>query len=122
MRFQIKQITFKISLNLSGLSEGKTFTVTVKDNATFSEALAMVDKFTEDHPEESIFPIFEGYIHNYLQLFWDPENNEIYDDVGIFPYGPDENGLLRKYIPLRENINFNLYPDSVIDLQPDPGC
>jgi len=122
VRFQIKQITFKISLNLSGLSEGKTFTVTVKDNATFSEALAMVDKFTEDHPEESIFPIFEGYIHNYLQLFWDPENNEIYDDVGIFPYGPDENGLLRKYIPLRENINFNLYPDSVIDLQPDPGC
>lgn len=122
MRFQIKQITFKISLNLSGLSEGKTFTVTVKDNATFLEALAMVDKYVEDHPVESIFPIFEGYIHNYLQLFWDPENNEIYDDVGIFPYGPDENGLLRKYIPLRENIDFNLYPNSVIDLQPDSGC
>ncbi len=122
MRFQIKQITFKISLNLSGLSEGKTFTITVKDNATFPEALAMVDKYIEDHPEESIFPIFEGYIHNYLQLFWDPKNNEIYDDVGIFPYGPDENGLLRKYIPLRENITFNLYPNSVIDLQPDSGC
>jgi len=122
VRFQIKQITFKISLNLSGLSEGKTFTVTVKDNATFTEALAMVDKHIKDHPEESIFPIFEGYIHNYLQLFWDPENNEIYDDVGIFPYGPDENGLLRKYIPLRENINFNLYPNSVIALQPDSGC
>ena len=122
MRFQIKQITFKISLNLSGLSEGKTFTVIVKDNATFTEALAIVDKFIEDHPEESIFPIFEGHIHNYLQLFWDPEKNEIYDDVGIFPYGPDENGLLRNYIPLRENINFNLYPNSVIDLQPDSGC
>ena len=38
------------------------------------------------------------------------------------PYGPDENGDLRKFMPLRDNIEFNLYPNSIIDLQPDPGC
>jgi hypothetical protein len=119
---KIKKITFKISLTLSGLSTGKTITVTVKDDAIFIEALAMVDNYIFDHPEESIFPIFDGYIHNYLQLFWDPENNEIYDDVGLFPYGPDQQGELRKYMPLRENLNFNLYPNSIIDLQPDSGC
>ena len=119
---KIKKITFKISLTLSGLSKGKDFIVFVKDNATFVEALAMVDKYIFDNPKESIFPIFEGYIHNYLQLLWDPEENKIYDDVGLMPYGPDDEGNLRKFMPLRDDINFNLYPDSVIDLQPDSGC
>ena len=119
---KIKKITFKISLPLSGLSKGKDFVVFVKDNATFVEALAMVDKFIFEHPEESIFPIFNGYIHNYLQLFWDPEEHKIYDDVGMMPYGPDEDGNLRKFMALRDDIDFNLYADSVIDLQPDSGC
>ena len=102
---------------MSGLSKGKEFTVEVKDDATIIEALAMLDKYITEHPEESIFPIFDGYIHNYLQLFYDPENDLIYDDVGIMPYGPD-----RKFMPIRENINFNLYPDSTINLEPDSGC
>ena len=122
MIIKIKKITFKISLTLSGLSKGKEFVVSVKDDAIFIEALAMVDKYIYKNPEESIFPIFDGYIHNYLQLFWNPEENTIYDDVGLFPYGPDENGDLREFMPLRDNIDFNLYPDSVIDLQPDSGC
>ncbi|MFX1442832.1 MAG: hypothetical protein ACFFHV_05410 [Promethearchaeota archaeon] len=109
-------------MTLSGLSKGKDFVVFVKDNATFVEALAMVDKFVFENPKESIFPIFDGYIHNYLQLFWDPEENKIYDDVGLMPYGLDDEGNLRKFMPLRDNIGFNLYADSVIDLQPDSGC
>ena len=102
---------------MSGLSKGKEFTVEVKDDATIIEALAMVDKYITDHPEESIFPIFEGYIQNYLQLLYDPENNSIYDDVGMMPYGPN-----RKFMPIREDINFNLYPNSIIYLEPDSGC
>ena len=94
----------------------------MNDNATFIEALAMVDKIALENPKDSIFPLFDGYIHNYLHLFWDPEENKVYDDVGIFAYGPDENGNLREFMPIRDDINFNLYPDSVIDLQPDPGC
>jgi hypothetical protein len=94
----------------------------VKDDAIFAEALAMVDKQVMKDPEKSIFPIYEGYIHNYLQLFWNPEDNYIYDDIGLFAYGPDENGELRKFMPIRDNIEFNLYPDSVFDLQPDAGC
>ena len=94
----------------------------MKDDTIFAEALAMVDKQVMKDPEESIFPIYEGYIHNYLQLFWNPEDNYIYDDIALFAYGPDENGELRKFMPIRDNIEFNLYPDSVFDLQPDAGC
>jgi hypothetical protein len=118
----IKKVIFKISIPLKGLQEGKEFVVQLKDDATFVEALAMVDKQVLENPKDSIFPIYEGYIHNYLQLFWNIETNSIYEDVGIMPYGPDENGNLRKFMPLRDNIEFNLQPDSVIDLQPDPGC
>jgi hypothetical protein len=64
----------------------------------------MVDKIEMEVPKESIFPINEGYIHNYLQLFVNFEENSIYDDVGIYAYGPD------------------LYEDSIIQLQPDVGC
>ena len=118
----IKKITFNISINLSGLTKGKKFIVNVDDNASIIEALAMVDKIDMEHPEDSIFPIFDGYIHNYLQLFWNPEENVIYDDVGMMPYGPDEKGLMRIFMPIRDNIEFSLYPDSLIDLQPDSGC
>lgn len=122
MFLNIKKITFKISIPLTGLAKGKNFTIEIEDNATFVQALAMVDKFILERPEESIFPIYKDYIHNYLQLVWNPEKNEIYDDIGLSPYGPDENGNMRRYMPLRDNIDFNLYPNSIIDIQPDSGC
>ena len=104
------------------LQKGKEFTVNVKDDANIIEALSMVDKYLFEHPEESIFPIYEGYIHNYLQLFINLEENVIYEDVGISPYAPNEEGLLRKFNPVRDDITFKLYPDSVIELQQDVGC
>ena len=118
----MKTIKFDISIPIEGLQKGKKFTVCIDDDATFIEALAMVDKNTLDNPNESIFPIYDGYIHNYLQLFINLEDGCIYDDVGIYAYGPDENGIMRKFNPIRENIEFNLYPDSLIQLQPDVGC
>ena len=81
----------------------------------------MVDKQEIEDPK-CIFPINEGFIHNYLQLLVNIEEKYIYDDVGIYAYGPDENGLMRKFIPIRDNIEFNVYPDSEIQLQPDVGC
>lgn len=117
-----KTLTFDISINLSGMSHGKKFIVELKDNATFVEALAMVDKQDLQTPEDSIFPIFDGYIHNYLQLFWNPREDKIYEDVGINAYGPDDEGRMTRFMPLRDDINYNLLPDSVIGLQPDSGC
>jgi hypothetical protein len=73
-------------------------------------------------PEGSIFPINEGYIHNYLQLLINFEENTVYDDVGISAYGPDEAGQFRRFNPIQNNVEFNLYPDSIIQLQPDVGC
>lgn len=118
----IKKIKFKISIPIKGLQEGREFTVNVKDDATFVEALAMVDKLIYNNPKDSIFPIYEGYIYNYLQLFWNPEENAIYDDIGLMPYGPDADGNYRLFMPIRDDITFNLFPDSLIDLQPDSGC
>jgi len=69
-----------------------------------------------------IFPLYEGYIHSYLQLFVNLEEDSIYDDVGVYAYAPDKHGIMQKFNPIRENIEFNLYPDSVIQLQPDVGC
>jgi len=117
-----KRITLQISIPLTGLSEGKSFTIDLDDEANFVQALAKVDKYVSEHPKKSIFPIFNNYIHNYLQLVWNPETNEIYEDIGLYAYGPDEQGNLRKFMPLREDIEFNLYPNSVIDIQPDSGC
>ena len=72
--------------------------------------------------QTTIFPINEGYIHNYMQLLIDFKTNSIYEDVGIYAYAPDENGLMQKFNPIRDNIEFNVYPDSYIQLQPDVGC
>jgi len=118
----MKTIKFDISIPIQGLEKGKKFTVYVDDNATIIEALAMVDKHIQENPTESIFPIYDEYIHNYLQLFVNLEDGYIYDDVGIYAYGPDEKEIMRKFNPIRENIEFNLYPDSLIQLQPDVGC
>jgi hypothetical protein len=81
----MKKITISISMPYSELSKGKSFEVNIKDSATLAEALAKVDKYIMDHPNQSIFPLFEGHIHNYLQLIWNPLKNEIYDDIGIMP-------------------------------------
>ena len=104
------------------MQKGKKYIVEVKDEASFLEALAMVDKQELENRDDSIFPINDGYIHNYLQLLVNLEGNYIYDDVGVYAYGPDENGFMRKFIPLRDNFEFNVYPDSEIQLQPDVGC
>ena len=61
MIVNIKKIIFKISIPLSGLAKGKEFCIEVNDNATFVQALAMVDKFILEHPEESIFPIYKDF-------------------------------------------------------------
>lgn len=119
---KIKKIVFKLSVPLSGLCHGKEYIVNVKDDATVVEALAMVDKYVSKNPEESIFPIFDGYIHNYLQLYINLKEEKFYEDVGISPYAPDEQGLLRKFNPIKQDLEFNLFPNTVIDLQQDVGC
>lgn len=122
MVLKIKKITVKISVPIKGLEGGKEFTFKIKDNANIVEILATVDKYIQDHPSESIFPIHEEYIHNYLQLLVNFDEECIYDDVGLFPYAPDEEGNLRKFNPICDDLYFNIFPDTIIDLQQDVGC
>lgn len=104
------------------MEKSKEFTVKVKDDATFIESLAMVDKYINNHPKESIFPIYDQYIHNYLQLLIDLTHEKIYEDVAVTAYGPNEEGQFLKFNPVGDNIYFNLFPNSEIYLQPDAGC
>ena len=83
----------------------------IEDNGSIINALSNLDKEVYENPEKTIFPIYKGLIHSYLQLIWDAEENVIYDDCAVNAYGPN-----REFIPLRENVNFNLYPDSQITL------
>jgi hypothetical protein len=118
----IKKINFEISIPTERLQKGKKYTIELKDDGTLIEALALVDKLEIENPEGSIFPINDGYIHSYLQLFINFEENAIYGDVGVSAYGPDDRGMMTKFNPIRDNIDFKLFPDSVIQLQPDVGC
>jgi hypothetical protein len=104
------------------LQSGKEYDFEIKDGANFIEALALVDKIERENLENKIFPIHNGYIHNYLQLFVNLDEETIYDDVGLSPYAPDEQGLYRKFNPIRDEIKFNLFPDTIIELQQDVGC
>lgn len=104
------------------MQKGKEYNLLVKDDATFIECLALVDKLEKENKTKSIFPINEGYIHNYMQLLINIEENRIYEDVGISAYAPNEDGIMKRFNPIRDNINFDLYPDSKIQLQPDVGC
>jgi len=114
---KIKKIKINISMPYSGLSKGKTFEVNVKDEANIVETLAKIDEYIQNHPKETIFPIFEDYIYNYLQLIWNPKNNKIYNDIGIMAYGPN-----RQFMPLHDDTDYCLIPNSEIDIQLDPGC
>ena len=118
----VKKLKFKISIPLKGLQSGKEYEFEIKDDANFIEALALVDKMERKSSEKQIFPLHDGYIHNYLQLFVNLEEETIYEDVGLSPYAPDEQGLYRKFNPIREDIKFNLFPDTIIELQQDVGC
>ncbi|MBY8983843.1 MAG: hypothetical protein KGD65_02130 [Candidatus Lokiarchaeota archaeon] len=119
---RVKKIKFNISIPIKGLQSGKEYNIKIKDDADFIEALALVDKEEIQSVNKKIFPLYEGYIHNYLQLFVNIEDEVIYDNVGLSPYAPDEKGFYRKFNPIRENIHFCLFPNTIIELQQDVGC
>lgn len=82
----------------------------MEDDAIFSQALAMVDKQIFEHPDLTPFGKNHVYIRCYLQLFWDPEKNKIYDDIKIFA------ASAKGFMPIENNINFNLHSNSEISL------
>lgn len=106
---KIKKITFQLAIPEDGVTRNKEFIVKVREDAIFPEALAMVDKKIREKPDLS--PFHEnGFVRSYLQLFWNPEENEIYDDINIFA------ASAKGFMPLQKNIEFNLHDDSEISL------
>ncbi|MHA2034888.1 MAG: hypothetical protein ACXACX_20720 [Candidatus Hodarchaeales archaeon] len=113
MIIKIKKITLTIFAPdpEKKLSQGLENIVDIKDNGTIVDALSILDKKTYLKPEASIFPIFKGLIHSYLQLIWDSEEDAIYEDCAVNAYGPE-----REFMNLQDDINTNLYPDSNITI------
>ncbi|MFX1389308.1 MAG: hypothetical protein ACFE9Z_04500 [Promethearchaeota archaeon] len=93
------------------LSNGFEKELKIEDNGSIIEALSKLDEISYSNPETSIFPIYKGLIHSYLQLIWDAEENSIYDDCAINAYGPN-----KEFMPLKEDLDFNLYPNSEITI------
>lgn len=93
------------------LANGVSYKIEIKDDGTIIDALATIDKKEFQNPEKSLFPMYKGLIRSYLQLIWDPQKNVIYEDCASNAYGPN-----KEFIPLQDDINFNLYPNSDITL------
>ena len=107
----MKKINLTIFAPDEKLVNGVDFNINIKDDATLIDVLSSLDKEHIENPEKSIFPLYKGLIHGYLQLIWDAEENKIYEDCGIDAYGPN-----RKFMPLRNNADFILYPNSNITI------
>ncbi len=93
------------------LSNGLDFNLKIADNGSIVDTLSNIDEIYYNNPEKSIFPIYKGLIQSYLQLIWDAEENIIYDDCAVNAYGPN-----KEFMPLHDDINFNLYSDSEITI------
>ncbi|MFX0139013.1 MAG: hypothetical protein ACFFDN_35555 [Candidatus Hodarchaeota archaeon] len=93
------------------LSNGLEYNLKLSDNASIVKVLSVLDEQIHKNPDSSIFPIYKGLIQSYLQLIWDVEENVIYEDCAVNAYGPN-----REFMPLQEDINFNLYPNSEITI------
>ena len=90
-------------------SKGVKYIHEMHDDGTIIDALSEIDRNMIEDSTKSVFPLFKGLIHSYLQLIWDAEENKIYDDCGVDAYGPN-----KEFMPLRNDINFNLIPNSNI--------
>jgi len=95
---------------INGIGKNKEFVVEVNDEAVLVQALAMVDKYIFENFEFSHFTQRDGYIRSYLQLYWNPEDNEIYSDINLFA------SSRRGMMPIKSNIDFNIMNDSEISL------
>ena len=107
----MKKINLIIIAPEKPLTNGIDYVVSIKDNGSIIEALSEIDKSVYTNLEQSIFPMYKGLIRCYLQLLWDPEKNIIYEDCAVNAYGPN-----REFMPIVENVDINLHPDSNITL------
>jgi len=92
-------------------SKGVKYVLEMDDGSSIIDVLSKIDKNMIEHPNKSVFPLYKGLIHSYLQLIWDVEENKIYDDCGVDAYGPN-----KEFMPLRNDINFSLIPNSDITI------
>ncbi len=97
---------------VNGIAKNKEFKVQVNDDAVLIEALAMVDKYIFENPQESHFASHppNSFIRCYLQLLFDPVENKIHSDINLFA------ASAKGFMPIDKRIDYILYDDSEISL------
>ncbi len=106
---KIKKIKLTIIAPEGKLTNGIDYNIEVKDDATIVDTLGALDKKIIEGQEKSVFPLYKGLILNNLQLVWNAEKNRIFEDCAIQAYGPN-----KEFMPLKDNVDFNLYPNSEV--------
>ena len=108
---QIKKVKLTIFGPEKELANGIEYEVSIEEEDSIIEALAAIDRQLLNNPKLSPFPLYKGLIKSYLQLIWDPQKNAIYEDCASNAYGPN-----KEFMPLLDDVNFNLFPNSDITL------
>ncbi len=96
-------------------------TVEISDTGDLIEAVAAFDrKFFQSSKENSIGRkklLEEREVQSLLHLVWNPQQNSLYPNIGLEARGPQMN-----WLPLKENLEQVLPPDSSITITIDAGC
>ncbi|MHA1270297.1 MAG: hypothetical protein ACTSPY_10960 [Candidatus Helarchaeota archaeon] len=90
------------------------FQVSISDSENILHAIAKADLQLFEKTNGK-FPIED--LKSMLQLIYDPESGEFYDDVGI-----DVRDESKKYINIRKDPTLELHNNIIAIFTPDAGC
>jgi hypothetical protein len=95
--------------------------VEISDNGDLIEAIAAFDRKFFDHSKENPISrqkiLDEREAKSLLHMLWNPRQNALYPNIGLEARGPQ-----MKWIPLKDNMDLTLPPDSSIIITVDAGC
>lgn len=93
----------------------------ISDTGDLMEAVAAFDrKFfqsSKGNPIGRKKVLADREVQSLLQLVWNPKQNTLYPNIGLEARGPQMN-----WLPLKENMDQALPPDSSITITIDGGC
>jgi hypothetical protein len=85
------------------------------------EAIAAFDqsffRSSKENPACRKRVLEEREVQSLLHMLWNPRQNALYPNIGLEARGPQ-----MKWIPLKENLDEVLPPDSAVIITVDAGC
>ena len=95
--------------------------VEISDTGDLIEAIAGFDRrffqSSTENPAGRKKLLEEREVQSLLHLVWNPQQNAIYPNIGLEARGPQ-----MRWLPLKEDLEQVLPPDSSITITIDAGC